>query len=275
MCLLFQLDYKVNEKKLRDVFRMAGNVKNCELKVDKEGKSRGMGIVQFDHPVEAVQAICILSASKFMTDATEMGTRQNQGPRNRVLTISIITHGQKWEAKKEILKESAITFSRCSWNMKVVLSKKYARVTFKEATQNKEGQETISNWLNSLKHCSAMFHDQMLFDRAMKVRMDKMGSTESSGSQGIPDKLPCEFFDIFKSYQHRCSNLTASTASSVIESLLFVLREEQQNKPLKLSSLVPPPHTLMNTKRERHAAGLLGKENWSNTGKTTLPPHGA
>ena len=34
--------------------------KNCELKVDKEGKSRGMGIVQFDHPMEAVQAICIL-----------------------------------------------------------------------------------------------------------------------------------------------------------------------------------------------------------------------
>ena len=45
---------------MRDVFRMAGNVKNCELKVDKEGKSRGMGIVEFDHPMEAVQAICIL-----------------------------------------------------------------------------------------------------------------------------------------------------------------------------------------------------------------------
>ena len=57
---IFQLDYKVTEKKLRDVFRMAGNVKNCELKVDKEGKSRGMGIVEFDHPMEAVQAICIL-----------------------------------------------------------------------------------------------------------------------------------------------------------------------------------------------------------------------
>ena len=40
---------------------MAGNVKNCELKVDKEGKSRGMGIVEFDHPMESVQAICILT----------------------------------------------------------------------------------------------------------------------------------------------------------------------------------------------------------------------
>ncbi len=34
-----------------------------------------------------------------------------------------------------------------------------------------------------------MFHDQQLYDRAMKVRMDKMGS-ETSSSQGIPDKLP-------------------------------------------------------------------------------------
>lgn len=35
-----------------------------------------------------------------------------------------------------------------------------------------------------------MFHDQHLFERAMKVRMDKMGSTESGSSQGIPERLP-------------------------------------------------------------------------------------
>ena len=39
----------------------------------------------------------------------------------------------------------------------------------------------------------AMFHDQQLYDRAMKVRMDKMGGSESSGSQGIPEKLPSTF----------------------------------------------------------------------------------
>ena len=46
-----------------------------------------------------------------------------------------------------------------------------------------------------------MFHDQQLYDRAMKVRMDKMGGSESSGSQGIPDKLPGEFSLYFECQQ--------------------------------------------------------------------------
>lgn len=57
---LFQLDYKVDEKKLKDVFKLAGRVVNCEINLDKEGKSRGFGVVEYEHPVEAVQAICIL-----------------------------------------------------------------------------------------------------------------------------------------------------------------------------------------------------------------------
>ena len=48
-------------KKLKDIFQMAGNVQRAEIKQDKEGKSRGMGMVQFEKAVEAVQAICILS----------------------------------------------------------------------------------------------------------------------------------------------------------------------------------------------------------------------
>ncbi|XP_071450066.1 myelin expression factor 2 isoform X2 [Hetaerina americana] len=54
------LDYKVDEKKLRDVFRLAGKVTNAELNRDKDGKSRGHGVVEFEHPVEAVQAISML-----------------------------------------------------------------------------------------------------------------------------------------------------------------------------------------------------------------------
>jgi len=56
-----QLDYKVDEKKLREVFKLAGRVVNTEIIVDKEGKSRGFAVVEYEHPVEAVQAICILS----------------------------------------------------------------------------------------------------------------------------------------------------------------------------------------------------------------------
>lgn len=54
------LDYKVDEKKLREVFRLAGKVLNAEISMDREGKSRGFGVIEYEHPVEAVQAISML-----------------------------------------------------------------------------------------------------------------------------------------------------------------------------------------------------------------------
>ena len=59
-CLL-QLDYKVTAEKIEEIFRIAGNVLHVELKMDKDtNKFRGMATVRFEHPVESVQAICIL-----------------------------------------------------------------------------------------------------------------------------------------------------------------------------------------------------------------------
>jgi len=55
------LDYKVDSKKLKEIFRYAGKVVNAEVSFDKEGKSRGFGTVVYDHPVEAVQAISMLN----------------------------------------------------------------------------------------------------------------------------------------------------------------------------------------------------------------------
>lgn len=51
------MDYKVDAKKLREVFRLAGKVQNVDLSVDKDGNSRGFAVIEFDHPVESVQAI--------------------------------------------------------------------------------------------------------------------------------------------------------------------------------------------------------------------------
>ena len=61
--LLFplQLAYTVDEKKLREVFRLAGRCVTIELGRDKEGKSRGHAVIEFDHPVEAVQAISMFN----------------------------------------------------------------------------------------------------------------------------------------------------------------------------------------------------------------------
>lgn len=34
---------------------MAGKVRNIDLAVDKDGNSRGFAVIEYDHPVEAVQ----------------------------------------------------------------------------------------------------------------------------------------------------------------------------------------------------------------------------
>lgn len=55
------LDYKVDDTKLREVFRLAGKVVRAEVTKDRDGKSRGFGVVEMDHPVEAVQAISMFN----------------------------------------------------------------------------------------------------------------------------------------------------------------------------------------------------------------------
>jgi len=51
------LDYKIDEKQLREVFKLSGKVLEIDLLKDKDNKSKGMALIEFSHPVEAVQAI--------------------------------------------------------------------------------------------------------------------------------------------------------------------------------------------------------------------------
>jgi len=55
------LSYTADERKLREVFRLAGRVVMVELNRDKDGKSRGHAVIEYDHPVEAVQAISMFN----------------------------------------------------------------------------------------------------------------------------------------------------------------------------------------------------------------------
>ena len=50
----------MERQKLKEVFALAGNVLATNIKEDRAGKSRGMGTVTFETPLEAVQAVCIL-----------------------------------------------------------------------------------------------------------------------------------------------------------------------------------------------------------------------
>ncbi|XP_077285303.1 heterogeneous nuclear ribonucleoprotein rumpelstiltskin [Arctopsyche grandis] len=61
------LDYKVDKNKLKEVFKMAGKVRNIDLSTDKDGNSRGFAVIEFDHPVEAVQAISMFD-KQFLFD---------------------------------------------------------------------------------------------------------------------------------------------------------------------------------------------------------------
>ncbi|CAH0552653.1 unnamed protein product [Brassicogethes aeneus] len=54
------LEYNIDKKKLKDVFRLAGKVQRVEIPIDKDGRSRGFAVIEYDHPVEAVQAISML-----------------------------------------------------------------------------------------------------------------------------------------------------------------------------------------------------------------------
>ncbi|XP_075979397.1 heterogeneous nuclear ribonucleoprotein rumpelstiltskin [Anticarsia gemmatalis] len=71
------LDYKADRNKIKEVFKMAGKVRNIDLAVDKDGNSRGFAVIEYDHPVEAVQAISMFD--KQMLYDRRMTVRMDRG----------------------------------------------------------------------------------------------------------------------------------------------------------------------------------------------------
>ena len=74
------LSYDVDERKLRECFRLAGRVVMVELNRDKEGKSRGHGVIEFDHPVEAVQAISMFNQQNLFDRKMTVRFDKSPGP---------------------------------------------------------------------------------------------------------------------------------------------------------------------------------------------------
>ncbi|XP_063627155.1 heterogeneous nuclear ribonucleoprotein M [Cydia splendana] len=71
------LDYKADRAKIKEIFKMAGKVRNIDLAVDKDGNSRGFAVIEYDHPVEAVQAISMFD--KQMLYERRMTVRMDRG----------------------------------------------------------------------------------------------------------------------------------------------------------------------------------------------------
>lgn len=60
------LDYKVDEGKIKEVFALAGNVQSVSLFKDREGKSRGMAVVEYDTPFEALNAVSMFNNQQLL-----------------------------------------------------------------------------------------------------------------------------------------------------------------------------------------------------------------
>jgi len=60
------LDYKVDESKLKEVFQLAGNVQQVSLFRDRDQKSRGMAVVEYDTQLEALNAVAMFNNQTLM-----------------------------------------------------------------------------------------------------------------------------------------------------------------------------------------------------------------
>ena len=60
------LDYKVNEDKIKEVFGLAGVVQSVSLFKDKDGRSRGMAVVEYDSSLEALNAVAMFNHQQLM-----------------------------------------------------------------------------------------------------------------------------------------------------------------------------------------------------------------
>lgn len=75
----------MDSKKLKQVFKMAGRVQSVDLALDKDGGSRGFAVVEFEHPVEAVQAISMFDRQQLyerrMTVRLDRVPDKSEGPK--------------------------------------------------------------------------------------------------------------------------------------------------------------------------------------------------
>ena len=74
------LDYKVDENKIREVYSLAGEVLNVSLFRDRDHRSRGMAVVEYDTPLEALNAVSMF---------------HNQTLLDRTMTVRFDTKPQK------------------------------------------------------------------------------------------------------------------------------------------------------------------------------------
>lgn len=64
------------------MFRLAGRIQRVELHTDKDGRSRGFAVIEYDHPVEAVQAISMFN-NQYLFER-QMSVRMDRNDNNKM-----------------------------------------------------------------------------------------------------------------------------------------------------------------------------------------------
>lgn len=96
---------------------MAGKVIRVELPLDKEGRSRGFAVVEYDHPVEAVQAISMFH-NQVLNDRT-MTVRMDRANESFKLPDGLKSIGMGLGPNGEPLKNVAHNLPSLSSNTSV------------------------------------------------------------------------------------------------------------------------------------------------------------
>lgn len=80
MLLLIKIPYNCTVGRLFDICALAGKVTWMDLQMDKEGKTKGMAVCEYSHPIEAVQAVSMLNGQRLL-DRT-LAVRMDRYPKD-------------------------------------------------------------------------------------------------------------------------------------------------------------------------------------------------
>lgn len=99
------MEYTIEKKKLKEVFRLAGKVVWVDMPLDKDGRCRGFAVVEYDHPVESVQAISMFHNQELYGRA--MTVRMDRIPDKEKLPEGLKSIGMGLGVNGQALKDVA------------------------------------------------------------------------------------------------------------------------------------------------------------------------
>ncbi|VDP09063.1 unnamed protein product [Soboliphyme baturini] len=59
------LPFNVGPSKLKEVFSLSGQVVDVDLQFDNDGRNKGLAVIEYSHPIEAVQAVSMFHNQKY------------------------------------------------------------------------------------------------------------------------------------------------------------------------------------------------------------------